>query len=442
MSDDKRDTGASPASDMRPGRTARREPATIDVRAEDVTPAVSEPVAETPETMAGAPVDSVPDPAPEPPPATPHTAPVSSNSSFVPQAVAGLVGAVIALVGAAGWQQFNASSPTADPAVAALDKRIATVETRLTAAATAAAVASLEKRIAAAEVLTTPTPVNLAPIEQRLAALEKPRPAAPAVGVMSSLPPDLDKRLATLEAATAAPKASDRAMESRIEATPTPPPAPSVDIKPLEARIAAVEQRLQPLQSSIAGSSEAAKAATAKLDEEAARSRATAQAIAAQSLQQALERGAPLKGEIDTLTRLGVAPDRLAPLAAFAASGAPSAKTLASSFATLADKLAEPEKPAANAGVMDRLSLAAQRLVRVRPAGEPTGTSPNDLVARIETALAAGNIAGAMSAWELFPASAKTASADWAAQAKARLAADTAARALVADALAALGRKS
>ncbi|HEV2570824.1 MAG TPA: hypothetical protein VGU72_03735 [Beijerinckiaceae bacterium] len=453
MSDDKRDASASPASE-RASRSSRREPATIDARAEDMTPPaqepvqeaaqepiqkpISEPATETPTDTTATSADSAPH-MPSPPPA---------STSYVPAAVAGLVGAVVTLIGAAGWQQFTATPPSANPAVAALEKRVATVETRLAAAPSTDALATLDKRIAAAEAQiktatatpAAPAPLNLTPLEQRLAALEKPQPAAPMP--TDGLSTDVVKRLAALEAAAAAPKASERATESRIEPTPAPPAAPPIDIKPLEARIAAVEQRLQPLQSSITGSSEAAKAAAVKVDEEAARSRATAQAIAAQSLQQSLERGAPLKSEIDTLSRLGVAPDRLAALNAFAASGAPSAKGLASAFIALEDKLIALEKPAADAGLMDRLSQAAQRLVRVRRAGDNTGSTPTDLVARIEAALTAGNISGAMTAWDLLPAAAKAASADWATQAKARLAADAAARALVADALAALGRKS
>lgn len=440
MSDDRRDANASPAADNKTGRSSRREPATIDARAEDLTPPAETPASET---VAETPADTAaPTHEPQAQEAqgqefqrqeSQREEPKAANSSFVPSAIAGLVGAVVALAGAAGWQQFNASPPASDPAIAALDKRVATVETRIAAVPTSANLAALSNAVSG----------SLTPIEQRIAALEKARSSAPvATAGPASAPPDLEKRLAALEAA-AAPKTGERAAtESRIEPTPAAPATPPVDLKPLEARIAAVEQRLQPLQSSVAGSSEAAKAATAKVDEEAVRTRATAQAIAAQSLQQALERGAPLKSEIDALSRLGVASDRLAPLNAFANIGAPSAKTLATSFATLESKLTEPDKPAADTGLVDRLSQAAQRLVRVRPAGEATGSSPEELVARIETALAAGNVAAAVTAWDLFPASAKAASADWAAQAKARLAADTAVRALVADALAALGRKS
>lgn len=437
MSDDRRDANASPAADNKAGRSSRREPATIDARAEDLTPPAETPASDTvAETLADT---TAPTHEPQAQEAqgqeSQREEPKAANSSFVPSAIAGLVGAVVALAGAAGWQQFNAGPPASDPAIAALDKRVAAVETRIAAVPTSANLAALSNAVSG----------SLTPIEQRIAALEKARAPAATAGPASS-PPDLEKRIAALEAA-AAPKTGERAAtESRIEPTPAAPATPPVDLKPLEARIAAVEQRLQPLQSSIAGSSEAAKAATAKIDEEAIRTRATAQntaiAIAAQSLQQALERGAPLKSEIDALSRLGVASDRLAPLNAFANTGAPSAKTLAASFATLESKLTEPDKPAADTGLVDRLSQAAQRLVRVRPAGEATGSSPDELVARIETALAAGNVAAAVTAWELFPASAKAASADWAAQAKARLAADTAVRALVADALAALGRKS
>lgn len=505
MNDDKpRDPGkesfsSGPFPSGRPvNRGTRREPATIDARADDVTPEPSPPVGTDP-----APQDNPQEPAPQQPapqespaaaeaavaqaaeqasantteiPETPaadpepsrtlegppaNTLPAGDGSGFFRLATASLVGAAVALGAAAALQKLNAPAEPDTQPIAALESRIGAAEAKLGQTPTAASVSALEKRIAAAEALAREAaakaaagasqpaprpapaidPAALAKLEQRLTALEKapaasaaPRPAGPAT---AAVPPDLDKRLAALETSLAAQKSTERATESRIEAIAATPP---VDIKPLEARVAAVEQRLQPLQAGIASNLDALKSSSARAESDAARANAAALAVAAQALAQAIDRGAPLQPQIDALTRLGVAKDKTAPLDPFAAKGAVSLHDLSRQFTALERRLLDTQTPPADAGWTDRLSQAAQKLLRARPAGDSNGTTPPDLVARIQAALTGGNLPRAIAAWELLPPAAKDISADWAAAAKARQAADAAAQAILADALAAVSR--
>jgi len=506
-------------------RGTRRAPATIDARADDVTPKAEASAPVEPKTASqAAPVE--PDPVPqsgardisadtpsgeatpaaaeaavaqaseqaaaterelpetpavEPEPSRPlegppaNTLPAGGGNGFFKLAAASVVGAAVALGAAAGLQKLNAPAEPDTQPIAALESRLSAAEAKLGAAETkigaaeaklgqaptAAAVGALEKRIAAAEALAKEAsakaaaaapqpalqsasavdPAALARLEQRLTALEKAPAASPAPGARPAapaVPPDLDKRLAALETALAAQKSTERATESRIEAIAATPP---VDIKPLEARVAAVEQRLQPLQAGIASNLDALKSNSARAETDAARANAAALAVAAQALAQAIDRGAPLRPQIDSLTRLGVGKDKTAPLEPFAAKGAVSLHDLSRQFSALERRLLEADsKPAADAGLMDRLSLATQKLLRARPAGDTDGTTLPDLVARIQAGLNGGNLPRAIAAWELLPQPAKAISADWAAAAKARQAADAAAQAILADALAGVSR--
>jgi len=492
------DNVRGPFPSARPAnRGARREPATIDAKADDVTPKAepATPVApdpapqETPadveaavaqtaeqatanesEIPASAHVDPEPPHTLEGPPA--NTLPPGGGSGFFRLAAASVVGAAVALGAAAGIQKMNAPAEPDTQPLTALESRLSAAETKLNAAQarlnetpTSASLGALEKRIAAAEAATRDAvaksaasapqsapsvdPAAIARLEQRLTALEKtpaatsapvsaPRPASqPAT---AAVPPDLDKRLAALEAALTAQKSTERATETRIEAIAATPP---VDIKPLEARVAAVEQRLQPLQAlqaTVASTSDALRNTSARAETDAARANAAALAVAAQALTQAIDRGAPLQPQIDSLARLGVSRDKTAALEPFAAKGAVSLHDLSRQFTALERRLIDTQQPAADTGLMDRLSQATQKLLRARPAGDSNGTTTPDLVARIQASLGSANLPRAIAAWELLPPSAKDISADWVAAARQRQAADAAAQAILADALAGVSR--
>ena len=80
----------------------------------------------------------------------------------------------------------------------------------------------------------------------------------------------------------------------------------------------------------------------------------------------------------------------------------------------------------------------ADKVVTVRSVDEPGSTDPSSVVARIESALANGNLAVAANAWNSLPEPARRLSEAWGRQLKQREAAEAAARAIAADAVAAL----
>ena len=82
------------------------------------------------------------------------------------------------------------------------------------------------------------------------------------------------------------------------------------------------------------------------------------------------------------------------------------------------------------------------KVVRVTPVGEMAGDDPAAIVSQIVGALGRGQIGAALGAWERLPEPARQASQAWANAAKARLAADQAARAVVDDAMTHIAAKN
>jgi hypothetical protein len=80
----------------------------------------------------------------------------------------------------------------------------------------------------------------------------------------------------------------------------------------------------------------------------------------------------------------------------------------------------------------------ADRLVTVRPTGEAAPDAVKAALDRVETALRAGDLRGALTAYDALPETAKTASAEFGQRLRTRVAAEEAARALAGDAFAAI----
>lgn len=328
-------------------------------------------------------------------------------------------------------------TPQASPAsIAALEKRIASVETIATGAAEAARKAAeaaasrpaLNQQNAqqAAQQGASVAPQALSALGDRIALLEKTISAAP----------NVDGRIAAIEKALAAPKTDEQATETRVE--PTPPP----DLDPLRKQTAALEARLQTLERQTAPLAEAARAEEARKRAEALalRSAGAAQIALAQSVSAAIIAGAPFAAQIEALARLGLPPEKLAPLRESAKTGVATNADLARTLATLEPKIVARAETPADASVIDRLTNSALGLVRIKPAGDTTGASPVDVYARIVRAVQTGDIALAINEWDKLPDTAKAASADWAKRAKERVAVEGTARALLAEQAQTLGR--
>jgi hypothetical protein len=169
-------------------------------------------------------------------------------------------------------------------------------------------------------------------------------------------------------------------------------------------------------------------------------SAAHSKGVVAASLVQLVSRGEPFSNEVDALENLGVDPAKLAPLRAAANTGVASVSDLADQFAALAPSLETPEAPAPDTGLLERLARDASNLVRIRRAGDPHDLDLPGRIAAIEGALARLDVAKAYAVWSQLPDAARAKSANWGAAAKARLDALTAAAAIEADAVTALGK--
>ncbi len=152
----------------------------------------------------------------------------------------------------------------------------------------------------------------------------------------------------------------------------------------------------------------------------------------AQSLGAAISSGAPFSAQVEALARLGLPAERLAPLREASKTGVATNAQLARELAALEGKIVTRPETSADGSIVDRLANSALGLVRVRPTGDATGAAPADVFARMSRAVQAGDIAAAMKEWETLPESARSASAEWAKRARDRLAAEGAARALLA----------
>ena len=167
--------------------------------------------------------------------------------------------------------------------------------------------------------------------------------------------------------------------------------------------------------------------------------RAVRLALAATALNTAVEGGDAFAGELAAVKALGGDPKLVAALEPFAASGVPPAAVLAREFSELAPSLEPPGAPPRE-GVLARLQMNAEKLIRVRRVDEPAGTDPGAIVARAEAKAWRGDIAGAASELDSLPPDVRARAQAWITRAQARQAAFDASRRLAADALAGLGK--
>jgi hypothetical protein len=198
------------------------------------------------------------------------------------------------------------------------------------------------------------------------------------------------------------------------------------DIDAVTDRIAALENAVKALSENQAHQAAATNDSALRLS------------VAAAALKSEVERGAPYQAELAAAQTLGAAPDALAALAPFSASGVPSAAALARELAALVPELRRSAEAQPDDTVLGRLEANAQRLVRFAPIDATAGNDPASVSARIAIDAARADIAAAQTDIISLPDKAKPLAADWVKKAQARDAAIAASRRIAADALAAL----
>ena len=312
-----------------------------------------------------------------------------------------------------------------DNGVSALDARLAGVELDLRDLASRApppaadpkALDEVAGRVAKLEATGAAPPPGAGDpaFAARVAALQTELKAlAEAVGVLGRRDDE------ALAAAREARVRADASAAELAELAQKPPAA--IDRSEFEAlanRVAAVEQ---------------SEKAAARAD------RTVRLALAATALNAAVERGDAFAAELDTVKALGADPKLAAALEPFARAGVPTAATLARQFSALAPALLQASEPPPRDGVLGRLQLNAEKLVRIRRVDEAPGSDGAAIVARSEAKASRGDLAGAVAELGELPPNARAPAEAWIKGAQARIAAIDASRRLAGDALSGLGK--
>jgi len=243
------------------------------------------------------------------------------------------------------------------------------------------------------------------------------------------------------EIATIARQASERAAtaaaaaEAVQKANPETPEA-RAEIETLTSRIATLEQNARALeQSARASEAELKRRANAPVDD--ARSRL---AIVSMALRNAVESGAPFTAELSAAKALSADARAVATLAPFSSGGVPTASALGRELASLMPAIWKTSQTehAPQGSFLERLQANAQKIVRIRPAGDVAGDEPDHVKARIEVRAENADIQGALTELAKLPPDARAPAQAWIAKAEARNAAIAAARDLSQNALNAL----
>lgn len=343
---------------------------------------------------------------------------ISRDETWRQSALAGLAGAIIALVvvallqaiglwpspgRTAANQALEQSRTTADAATA-LERRVAAIESmtetlpalRADLKATADKVASLDairNSIASRGDLDT--------LSASIAALGKRVDALPAPTVTKDDLAGLTERVARLEVGAAT---GTGATPEQVTALGTQLSDSETQLKALTERVTAVE----------------AKAASAPVI--AGGGEAATRGLAVAALRRGAQGSMPFADDVDMVAALGLAGDDIATLRPYATKGVADAGSLAAEFPAVADAiLAATQANDPNTGWVQRVFNS---LVTIRPAGPVAGTDPPAIVSRMKDDVAKGDLVAALAERDGLPAAGKDASAAWAAQAADRVALD------------------
>lgn len=239
------------------------------------------------------------------------------------------------------------------------------------------------------------------------------------------------------------------ALKARLAETPA---AGTVDLQPLETRIAALEKgtgetggatagnpdavsklegdvtrlttELTALREAVARTSEAVSTTESQLTERIAAAEQKldeprsdvemARAVAASALKTAIDRGGPYLAELEAFASIAPDDPSVAGLREHAAVGVASRADLVRDFQPTADAILDAvHQPDGDQGIFNRLMSSAASAIRVRPVGSIEGDTPEAVVARIENKLQNGDFKGAQIEWQTLPEAGKAAAAEY-----------------------------
>jgi hypothetical protein len=420
----------------------QRPPVTIDLTAERVSEkgerVGDHPAAEPATGPASTESESTAAPQPEAPPggepateapAPPSAAPAEgdgapprptqpsgrNNGGWTRPVIAGVIGAVVALVVLIGLQasgvvpspdrsmalQAASEAKAASDAAAVLDRRVSAIETLVQTLPGKAIVEGLAGQVAQLqkEAGALATQGDLKALDDKAAALSK---SIDGLASRDSLTALAD-RVARLEAGGATGGGGGVAGEAT-----------------------ALSQRIDSLQSGLAALDGRVAALEGKVGSTSGDSLLAARAIAAVALKRAADEGGPFASDLDLAAALGLPADTVAKLRPYAAKGVETKMALSAAFPAVGDAIVRATTKAnPNAGLLDRVMTGLGSLVTIRPTGPVAGNDPPAIVSRMQAAVTAGDLATALKERDALPDAGKAASADWAKAAETRVTVDS-----------------
>jgi hypothetical protein len=206
----------------------------------------------------------------------------------------------------------------------------------------------------------------------------------------------------------------------------------------LADRIGGVETRIGGMETRV----KAVEAELARRAAEGSNDRVARTAVTAATLALAVERGGSFEAELAAARAQATDPAALAPLEPFAATGLPTAESLAHELSELEPALVAAAGAPPDRSLIEKLEAHAERLVRIRPLAQAPGDQPATVVARVEMRAAQDDLSGAIAELGKLPAPVRAPAEAWIKKVEARSAALDASRRFAAAALSSLGQPS
>lgn len=336
-------------------------------------------------------------------PAKTEPQPAKQQGGFIGMVVGGIIAAA-AGYGVATYFPLKAPTEGAD--------QIAGLTTALEAQA---------KQIAALE-SSKPTPVDLAPLEGRISALEQ----APVGPVSVDLAPleaklaELEGRIAALESGLAGPvtgAGTDPALAATVEAM-------RKEIATLKGDGEMAAANIQAMVAEADARVKAAEAEAARVTADAAQAaQRAANEAALGRIQVAFEAGTPFAQALEQISGAAI-PEVLT---THAAEGVPSLSALSAAFPAAArDALDASRYATMGDNLSDRVTTFLENATGARSLAPREGNDPDAVLSRAEALVKAGELQKALDELALLPAEGLQAMEAWMALAKTRLEADAA----------------
>ncbi|MBA3447930.1 MAG: phage tail protein [Pseudaminobacter sp.] len=331
-----------------------------------------------------------------------------------PPIAAGIIGAVVALLGAGGLQYAGvlgtpATTTGGAPALDGVQAEIAALQQQVAALreGAGAETGDLVPRIDGLAAALDQVKTDVAALQQN---------AAPGDGGDNAGLQAFEGRIAGIEAAVA------RLGQDSGGAEPAEIAALGERIAGLEALVKAAGEATAAGEGRLATLEQSVTALSTKVDAQAAQPK-VALAIGASALKAAVDRGDPFLAELETFSAVAPQSPAVADLRAYAEKGVATRAEIVAEMDAAADAMIAVDRSVgADAGFFDRLLSSAESLVKVRPIGAVEGEGVPETVARMEVALNAGDLAAAVAEYETLPENVRAAAGPFIEKLKSRLA--------------------